>query len=129
MPRLTNSDYLARRRTLRFIWTWKRELFAQVHPTAQQDLHLYFKPSEKGWSEHDLIEYRLWIGKKYPSLPSAAGKYYASLIQAVTTGVPGPGSFVVGGRKHKVSVRALAKAEVDVDLLVRVLLELDHEKA
>jgi hypothetical protein len=137
MPRLTNESYLQKRTTL--VWAWEHNAigFDAVQTWEQRDLHGYFAPDEP-LSSTEAIQYRKYVTRESPGLPSQAGRAYATFEVACAAyiermshppiptvpvkrpkGAPRP--------KRVVRVSAIARPKIDVKRIARILVELAIE--
>lgn len=139
MPRLTNQHYLARHAFLRDAWPELSALYATIPYPQQLDVHEYYQPSKTLTSEQ-LLAHRAAVTKEDPSLPNRASKaatrmhkiYLAALEQA--KGDPVLLHQLISSRTIKsagpirdgkqITVAAVARPELDLSALARVLLEI-----
>lgn len=77
MPRLTNNDYLVRRRILCDEWDIHHGgVLSELQSFEQHDLHLFFAPTVD-ICDDDALAYRKEVVEKHPGLASQAGRAYA----------------------------------------------------
>lgn len=60
MARLTNKEYLLRRKFLQELWNYDetQKLYSLLSPNKQQSLHLYYATSKYNWTDEEALEYR-----------------------------------------------------------------------
>lgn len=73
MPRLTNKQYLERRKLLMKNWKAGGSAFSTLSSIEQMQLHEYFAPTRK-LTAAEALEHRVRASTQQPSLPQAAGK-------------------------------------------------------
>jgi hypothetical protein len=123
MPRLTNQQYLKTCRCLRQLWQEVPDHFAYIKAEQQWHLHDYFQPS-KALSDAERLQHRVRISAERSSLPQRAGKALAKLYgAAVTRSVQA--KYARG--RGEIKVYGLANPEIDLEELVRVLLDIAND--
>jgi hypothetical protein len=130
MPRLSNTQYLQAHHDLQRLWQHDRAVFAELTPVEQWQLHDFFRPS-KDLTDEQLLTHRRVISQTRPSLPQQAGRalhrleeYLAvrSTSSQQSSRVPAIRRFGAR-REHHIVVKAVVRPEIDVDKLVRLMLE------
>jgi hypothetical protein len=121
MPKLNDEDYLVRHEMLHRVWGKDQRPFSRLNYQQQRDLHDYFNLS-KICTDEELLAYRKLVTKKDPGLSQRAGKAFLAILRPdqsklkpVLTGQP---------KSKNITIRALAKPEVDVEMLAKALLEM-----
>ncbi len=142
MPRLTNADYLLQRARLRDNWTVHRgSAFIELETIEEMELHAYFAPM-RDLTDDQAIAFRKQATIERPYLPSRAGKSYARALPfldnpspTVPTDMPKhTGRHALRPPGSVVTVKSLARPEVDTKRLARLLIQLakadlDNESA
>lgn len=126
--------YLAKRQRLFDAWEFRPGLFAELQTFEQRDLHRYFAPSRELYDD-DALTYRREVTKLVPSLPSQAGRAYVRFERVVAADltrrkdVSAQTVRAMGSPRPKrvVTVRALAKPELNVQRLAKLLIDLAVE--
>jgi hypothetical protein len=136
MPRLTTKDYLRTHDRLRKIWRNTPRAFSEVSPTDQWQLHDFFKP-DRDWSDLELLQYRDHITRERPSLPHQAGRalerFWTASANFATNQVRRAKQPATAQRvrqsERKITVKALARPEIDTKQLARAYINLAHQMA
>lgn len=122
MPRITKQQYLDRHHLLR-----KDSLEASVRlgnltTTQQWALHAYYLPRQD-LTDQELLDHRGLVTAQRPSLPNTAGKAFAALQTGRASGIIRDPVIIKGKmRGSRISVRAMARPEPDVEKLAKALL-------
>lgn len=139
MPRLTDTDYLARHRYLRLMWQECPYAFAVLKPREQRQLHRYYQ-TQAVTTDAALIANRQRLTADSPALPHVASKAFHHLYDCFRA------ADVVAGDDDRAFRRALAylaqrqatggrrltataRPEPDLRVLARALLELGSDSA
>ena len=82
MARLTNKEYLLRRKFLQRLWDFDetQKFYALLTPNEQQSLHLYYVTSNYNLSDEAAIDYR---SKRTKSDAFSSGKAFNELYRIV----------------------------------------------
>ena len=137
MPRLTTKNYLRAHDRLRKLWLQDIRLFAELTPTEQWHLHDFLKP-DKDWSDLELLQHREAITKQRPSLPHQAGraleKFWSrsanlAVKRVRAAKVPAGPAKRTNLRDRKISVKAVARPEIDTKKLARAYIQLARDMA
>ncbi|SIS15102.1 hypothetical protein [Microbacterium sp. RURRCA19A] len=133
MPRITNSDYLAHRKTLPDNWKRSEQGWSKLNFEDQCTLHEYYEPS-MDFTDDQAIAYRQAVTAKWPSLPHRAGKAYAEFTKIIARleATPPPPKKTPGRRRtnksYVIRTEGLVRPDVDFDKLARVLLAIARDK-
>jgi hypothetical protein len=123
------------------VWQQHKKLFTLLTPGQQLEVYDYFQAT-KDFPDEQLLVNRRFMTQAQPSLPQRAGKHFSRLWQAYRTAeklaeghpelldqaiahVVSKHSAQQEGavtKKGTVTIRALAKPEIDLDKLARALL-------
>ena len=84
MPRLTNKDYLLRRKFLQSLWDFDetQDFYSLLTPNKQQSLHLYYATNQYDWSDKQAIDYRK---RRSSSIAFSSGKAFNELYRIVVS--------------------------------------------
>lgn len=84
MPRLTDKDYLLRRRFLQELWEYDetQKFYALLTPNKQYSLHSYYATSKQDFNNNDAIEYR---SRRDDSSAFSSGKAFNELYRIVVS--------------------------------------------
>lgn len=132
MPRLAAKDYLRTHDRLRKLWLHDLRLFAELTPTDQWQLHDFFRP-DKDWSDLQLLQHRDAVTAERPSLPHQAGraleKFWTLCVsravkQVRTAKAPAGSATRVRQEDRQISIKAVARPEIDVEKLARAYIYL-----
>lgn len=122
MPRLTDKHYLEQRQLLVKAWQKDRLAFLLLPWDQQLDLHGFYAPY-KQFTDDEAIEHRRQVTADHPNLPARAGKIFKKISGLIRP----DGTITYLRRRHhgnqRYRISALARPEIDVEKLARVLLE------
>ena len=119
MPKLNNDEYIARHEELNRIWGEAQSLFTYLTYQQQRDLHDYLVPT-KELTREELLAYRRRITRSDPSLPQRAGRAFQAILHPELQ--PSPPSSPPDEKGRVITVRPLARPEIDVEKLAFALL-------
>lgn len=132
MPRLSFAQFTMRRRFLQEAWQQQSALYTTIPPNQQHSLHAYYRPTED-LEHHELRTHWQTIASQDPSLPSRASKAFhrLHLAQEQANGDEQRFRQLISRRFYphrgkptgKVRVGAVARPDVDIDQLVRALMQ------
>ena len=138
MPRLTNHDYLVRRRILFDDWDLHDgEVLSELQSFEQHDLHRFFAPTVDLYDD-DALAYRREVAKKDPGLAAQAGRAYAHFERelavarerrAARAAAPARPARKQNNRSgwrkgaRKIIVKPLVRPERDLKRIVKVLVD------
>lgn len=132
MPRLTNSDYLADRAFLQDAWTNFPSAFTYLTYNEQSLLHRFFA-FRSDYSDEEALQHRNHVSTPGSSLPNQAGKALRKFVRIsralAQNRVPKPIEQPTRVRVRvptaslNIRVRAIARPEVDVEVLAKALLD------
>ncbi len=112
MARLTNKEYLLRRKFLQALWEHEKgqNAFSYLDPNRQMILHSYYATAKHEWTDEQVLEYRK---TRSNSEAFSAGKAFNELYRIVT-----------GQTKVQRTTRVLplVRPDVDIDKLARVFI-------
>ena len=137
MPRLTSKNYLRTHDRLRRLWLHDPRVFAELAPMEQWQLYDFFKP-DKDWSDLELLQHREAITAERPSLPQRAGraleKFWGTsaaraLVQVRTAKAPAGNAKRVRQEDRSLTVKAVARPEIDAHKLARAYIGLARDLA
>lgn len=131
MPRLTDQQYLERRRLILREWFGRDgNGFGYLSPEDQHALHDYFG-TLKNLDAKGALAFRRQIPASRPSLPHKAGRAFLELTSALEYYANLPPTPPATGpkRSRQVKLYALVQPEIDVKQLVRVLVMLSKDPA
>ena len=82
MARLTNKEYLLRRKFLQRLWSFDetQKLYSLLTPNKQQSIHLYYATSKLDWIDEQSLDYRKRRGN---SEAFSSGKAFNELYRIV----------------------------------------------
>lgn len=127
MPRVSNLDFLATHRQLRFAWLEYPELFACLSYTDQMALHQFFAPSLDA-ADLALVAHRRHVTALGASLPQRAGRAYARFHALRRDSLHSRGQAVVlegkGCRARRLSVLSVARPDPDLDRIAKTVIAL-----
>ena len=117
MARLTNKEYLLRRKFLQALWEHEKgqNAFSYLDPNKQMILHSYYATAKNEWTDEQVLEYRK---TRSNSEAFSAGKAFNELYR-----------IVAGQTKVQRTTRVLPLVRPDVDMkrVARIIFELAKE--
>jgi hypothetical protein len=146
VPRLTNDKYYDRHRFLCLAWKEFPALYTILPPTAQWDIHRFYKPTADITKE-ELLAYRKQVSKDYPSLPNRAGQYFSRMYVlfrvafesgqgdirkfhgAIREAQPGRNHTPALPKTRRIHVASIVNPEIDLHRLARALIDLESQQA
>ena len=113
MARLTNKDYLLRRKFLQALWEHEKgqNAFSYLDPNKQMILHSYYATVKHEWTDEQVLEYRK---TRSNSEAFSAGKAFNELIRILDGTIA----------KTKPRVAPLVRQEIDTKLFVQALINI-----
>lgn len=127
MPRVTHATYRKRHLHLRQLWTEHEGVFSRVSPGEQWALHNYYLCAKRMTGE-SLHQHYLDIQAAGSSLPQRAGKAYAQLSRELTLPLTVRTVRVQTKRRAgEISLQPLARPQIDIDRLAKMLIRLARE--
>jgi len=123
-----DRPFLEQRHLLVKAWQNDRPAFLLLPWDQQLDLHGFYA-AYKQFTDDEAVHHRRQVTADHPNIPARAGKVFKKI-----SGLISPDGTIAylrqhdhGGHRYRIS--ALARPEIDVDKLARVLLEAAKERA